>query len=103
MVATSPALPLTALLSKVEIETSGQLDLRGFLGIDPNVKPGYDSIQYVVRIKGNGTAEQFQQIHQNVMKIAQLLMFPTCAADGQLVVEVGYRPVAYGYSAALAP
>src|SRR5262249_23508917 len=37
-------------LSKVEIETSGLLDLRGFLGLDPNVKPGYDSIQYVVRI-----------------------------------------------------
>jgi uncharacterized OsmC-like protein len=56
------------ILSKLEIETSGQLDLRGFLGIEPTVKPGYDSIRYVVRIKGNGTAEQFRQIHENVMK-----------------------------------
>lgn len=55
-------------LEKVEIETSGELDLRGFLGIDPNVKPGYDSLQYVVRIKGNGTAEQFREIHENVLK-----------------------------------
>jgi uncharacterized OsmC-like protein len=55
-------------LSKLEIETSGQLDLRGFLGIEPNVKPGYDSIQYVVRINGDGTAEQFREIHENVMK-----------------------------------
>lgn len=55
-------------LDKVEIETSGELDLRGFLGIDPNVKPGYDSLRYVVRIKGNGTAEQFREIHENVLK-----------------------------------
>jgi hypothetical protein len=55
-------------LSKLEIETTGQLDLRGFLGIDPDVKPGYDSIQYVVRIAGNGTPEQFRQIHENVIK-----------------------------------
>jgi uncharacterized OsmC-like protein len=55
-------------LSKLEIETVGQLDLRGFLGIDPAVKPGYESIQYVVRIAGNGTPEQFREIHENVIK-----------------------------------
>jgi uncharacterized OsmC-like protein len=55
-------------LSKLEIETIGQLDLRGFLGIDPDVKPGYESIQYVVRLAGNGTPEQFRQIHENVIK-----------------------------------
>jgi uncharacterized OsmC-like protein len=55
-------------LTKLEIETTGQLDLRGFLGIDPSVKPGYESIQYVVRIAGNGTPEQFRQIHENVIK-----------------------------------
>ncbi len=55
-------------LSKLEIETTGQLDLRGFLGIDPSVKPGYESLEYVVRIAGNGTPEQFRAIHENVMK-----------------------------------
>jgi hypothetical protein len=48
--------------------TTTELDLRGFLGIDPNLKPGYDSLRYVVRIKGNGTAEQFEEIHQNIIK-----------------------------------
>jgi uncharacterized OsmC-like protein len=55
-------------LTKLEIETTGQLDLRGFLGLDPNVKAGYESIEYVVRIAGDGTPEQFQQIHENVIK-----------------------------------
>jgi uncharacterized OsmC-like protein len=55
-------------LESVEIETEGELNLRGFLGIDDTVKPGYDSIQYTVRIKGNGTPDQFQAIHENVLK-----------------------------------
>jgi uncharacterized OsmC-like protein len=55
-------------LESVEIETEGELDLRGFLGLDPNVKPGYDSITFAVRMKGNGTAEQYQAIHENVRK-----------------------------------
>ena len=55
-------------LTKLEIETMGQLDLRGFLGIDSSIKPGYESLRYVVRIAGNGTAEQFREIHENVIK-----------------------------------
>lgn len=55
-------------LHKVEIETEGELDLRGFLGLDSTVKPGYDTITYTVRIKGDGTAEQFQEIHDTVIK-----------------------------------
>ena len=55
-------------LEKLEIETHGELDLRGFLGIDPAVRPGYEKIHYVVRMKGNGTVEQFREVHENVIK-----------------------------------
>jgi uncharacterized OsmC-like protein len=55
-------------LERVEIETNGQLDLRGFLGIDDTVPPGYETIRYVVRIKGDGTADQLREIHEIVMK-----------------------------------
>ncbi len=54
-------------LEKLEIETEGELDLRGFLGLDKSVKPGYEEIHYTVRIKGNGTEEQFREIHETVM------------------------------------
>jgi uncharacterized OsmC-like protein len=54
-------------LERLEIETHGELDLRGFLGLDKRVKPGYDEIEYTVRIKGNGTPRQFQAIHEWVM------------------------------------
>jgi len=55
-------------LEKVEIDTAGELDLRGFLGIDPGVRPGYEAIRYTVRIKGDGTPEQFREIHETVLK-----------------------------------
>jgi uncharacterized OsmC-like protein len=55
-------------LERVEIATKGQLDLRGFLGLDETVAPGYETIHYVVRIKGNGTPAQFREIHETVMK-----------------------------------
>ena len=55
-------------LERLELETHGELDLRGFLGIDPSVPPGYETVHYTVCIKGNGTAEQFRQIHDTVLR-----------------------------------
>jgi uncharacterized OsmC-like protein len=55
-------------LDSLEIDTTGQLDLRGFLGLDDSVAPGYEQIDYVVRIAGNGTPEQFEEIHRTVMR-----------------------------------
>ena len=45
----------------------GAIDLRSFLGIDPAVPQGYESLNYVVRIKGSGTKEEFAEIHEAVM------------------------------------
>ena len=54
-------------LESLAIETEGEIDLRGFLGIDPAVPNGYDSLRYTVRIKGSGTKTQFAEIHEAVM------------------------------------
>src|SRR6476620_7738155 len=54
-------------LERLEIETDGEIDLRGFLGLDPSVPPGYESLRYIVRIKGNGTQAQFAEIHAAVI------------------------------------
>ena len=54
-------------LESLAIETGGEIDLRGFLGIDPAVPPGYENLSYTVRIKGSGTKEQFAEIHEAVM------------------------------------
>ena len=76
-------------LEKLQIETSGRLDLRGFLGIDAKVAPGYDTIHYVVRIKGTGTPEQFQEIHEMVARTSPnyFNISRPVAIDARLVVE----------------
>ena len=56
-------------LTKLQIRTSGDIDLRGALGIDPNVTPGIEALEQTVTIAGDGTAEQFRQIHETVKKI----------------------------------
>lgn len=54
-------------IDALEIESECSLDLRGAFGLDPNVKPGTEKILYTIRVKGTGTREQFEQVHQNVM------------------------------------
>ncbi len=54
-------------LESLAIETDGEIDLRGFLGIDPAVPQGYENLSYTVSIKGNGTKEQFAEVHEAVM------------------------------------
>jgi uncharacterized OsmC-like protein len=54
-------------LESLSIETDGDIDLRGFLGVDPAVPPGYETLSYTVRIKGRGTKEQFAEVHEAVM------------------------------------
>jgi uncharacterized OsmC-like protein len=76
-------------LEKLVVETDGDLDLRGFLGIDAAVKPGYDTIHYRVRIKGNGTEAQFQQIHETVCATSpnRFNLGQPIKLDAQLIVE----------------
>jgi uncharacterized OsmC-like protein len=53
-------------LDSATIETDGELDLRGFLGLDDQVPPGYRKINYTVTLKGDGTREQYEEIHRAV-------------------------------------
>lgn len=52
----------------LEIETEGALDLRGFLGLDESVNPGYDEVQYVVRLHTDATRERVEELHRVVTK-----------------------------------
>ena len=54
-------------LQKLEIITEGDIDLRGFFGLDPTVPAGYRELRSTVVIKGDGTAEQFRKIHDMVL------------------------------------
>lgn len=65
-IATAATLGVT--VRSLQIETEGELDLRGFLGLDENVNPGYDQVRYTVRIDADGTPEQMEAIHKTVIR-----------------------------------
>lgn len=45
-----------------EIEVTGELDLRGYLGVDDSVRPGYKNLEYTVRIDSDADPEQLREI-----------------------------------------
>ena len=55
-------------LESLEIDVEGDIDLRGFLGLSDEVAPGYESLSYEVRIKGDAAPEVFEEIHRMVLK-----------------------------------
>ena len=55
-------------LEDVEFESRGELDLRGFLGIDESIDAGYHDIDLQIRVKGDGTPEQYEKMWELVQK-----------------------------------
>ena len=54
-------------IEELEITTEGDIDLRGFLGLDRSVSPGYDLLETTIRVKGSATPEEFERIHQMML------------------------------------
>ena len=76
-------------LSKIEIRTSGDIDLRAFLGIDSSVTTGYESLEQTVTLSGDATHEQLQRIHELVKRTSPNYYNIThaIALKSRLVVE----------------
>ncbi len=49
-------------LQDFEIEVGGDLDLRGYFGIDPDIRPGYHGIQYTVKVKSEADRAVIEDI-----------------------------------------
>lgn len=54
-------------LTHLSIRSHIALDLRGAFGLDPDISPGAEQIQLVVRVAGDATPEQLQEIHDDVL------------------------------------
>ena len=51
-------------IEEVESSVKGSIDLRGFLGLDKNVRNGYNDIQMKLKIKADVSDEQIQELCQ---------------------------------------
>ena len=50
----------------IEIHAVGDLDVRGFYGLDDAVRPGYSQIQTEVHLTGPETAERYAELQRSV-------------------------------------
>jgi uncharacterized OsmC-like protein len=49
-------------LDSVHVEVEGDLDVRGFFGLDDTVRAGFGSVRVGVRVTGPETAERYQEL-----------------------------------------
>jgi uncharacterized OsmC-like protein len=55
-------------IDQLQIEVDGELDLRGFLGVDKDIDAGFPELKFVYHVKGNGTQEQYNTLMERVRK-----------------------------------
>ncbi len=57
----------------VDVKLSGDIDLRGFFGLDSNVRPGFDDITVDVTVTGPETQEKYEELVQTVERHCPVL------------------------------
>lgn len=55
-------------LESVKIDFNDSLDLRGFMGLGTNSTVGFPEINYVINVTGDGTPEQFEELHRKAIR-----------------------------------
>lgn len=60
-------------LEALRFEMEGDVDLRGFLGLDEDVRPGYESIACTTRIEADATEEQLEELRERVEATSPLM------------------------------
>jgi uncharacterized OsmC-like protein len=59
-------------ISSLSFELETDTDLRGFMDLDKNVRPGLSQIRVKVHLDCNGTPQQIKDLHAQVMKTSPL-------------------------------
>lgn len=55
-------------VEEVRVESEGELDLRGFLGLDESTPAGYTDLTYRVRLKAGAPDDALREVHEVVKK-----------------------------------
>jgi uncharacterized OsmC-like protein len=53
-------------LDDVEVVAEGDLDVRGFFGLDAAVRPGFTGVRLAVTLRGPETAERYEELRRTV-------------------------------------
>lgn len=71
----------------METSFSGDLDLHGFLGLDENVRNGYEKIKVVFKIKTDAQKEKLQELVQLVQKRSPVFDIVSCPTPVEVSLE----------------
>jgi uncharacterized OsmC-like protein len=53
-------------LDDVAVDVEGDLDVRGFFGLDETVRPGFGEVRVAVRLSGPASDEDYRRLHATV-------------------------------------
>jgi uncharacterized OsmC-like protein len=76
-------------LDDLRFEMEGAIDLRGFLGLSDDVRPGYESITCSVFVDGDATKEELEELQERVEPTSTVMDIITNSVtlETRLVVE----------------
>ena len=76
-------------LEGLRFEMEGDIDLRGFLGISEEVRPGFESIRCTVFLEADASAEELAELRERVESTSPLMdnIANTVDLETDLVVE----------------
>ncbi|MGV9674735.1 OsmC family protein [Nocardia sp. NPDC003482] len=60
-------------VADLAIEAEGDLDVRGFFGLDDAVRPGFQKVRLTVRVTGPESADRYAELHRAVEKHCPVL------------------------------
>lgn len=76
-------------LDDLSFEMEGDVDLRGFLGISDEVRPGYNSISCTVHLESEAAEAELDELRERVEATSPLLDVITNAVDVRTDMVVG--------------
>lgn len=76
-------------LEDMRFEMEGDVDLRGFLGISEDVRPGYESITCTVYVEADATEEELAELRERVEATSPVVdaLSHEVALDTRIVAE----------------
>lgn len=76
-------------LSEVEASIEGDMDLRGILGLSPDVRNGYEGIRATFTIKGDAPEEKLREVVEQARARSAVFDILTNQVPVQIGVDVG--------------
>ena len=83
------AAKLGVTVDDVDVELSGPIDLRGFLGVDPDVRPGFGEIEVTARISGPEPAGAYDELIRKVEEHCPVLDNLTAGVPVRATITAG--------------